>query len=109
AKLVEDLLTLAQISEPRYDVDGALVYPGELLEDEAGNVAAQYKSRGIYLERGPDARAIPVRGDLHLLRRMFRNALENAFSFASSRVTVNTIRTGQNLSIVIEDDGPGMR
>jgi K+-sensing histidine kinase KdpD len=39
---------------------------------------------------------------------MLRNGLENAFSFASGRVRIQTARQGDSIEIVVEDDGPGI-
>jgi signal transduction histidine kinase len=108
-RLVEDLLTLAQVSEPRYHADSELVSINALLEDEAESVALKYGStKGTRLKKELTPDAIEIRGDAHLLRRMIRNGLENAFSFAKSEVTVKLRRenAGQ-VSIVIEDDGSG--
>ena len=48
-----------------------------------------------------------IRGDSHLLRRLFRNAFENAFSFAQSKVEVELRRNGTGVAVVVRDDGRG--
>jgi signal transduction histidine kinase len=109
-RLVEDLLTLAQVSEPRYHEGGETVSINALLEDEAESVALQYGStKGkVHLKKDISSAPLEIRGDAHLLRRMIRNGLENAFSFAKSEVTVRLRRENAGLiSIAIEDDGSG--
>jgi K+-sensing histidine kinase KdpD len=50
-----------------------------------------------------------VSGDSHLLRRLFRNALENAVSFARTEVSVVVESAGSGeLRILVRDDGPGL-
>lgn len=113
-RLVEDLLTLAQVSEPHYRADRKSVKINELLDDEAETIAAQYgsTSKTIKLEKVIPDRSTEIVGDVQLLRRMIRNALTNAFSFANSKVTVslgNEKADGRGFILMrIEDDGPGM-
>jgi signal transduction histidine kinase len=108
-RLIEDLLILAQVSEPRYHAGSELVSIGELLEDEAESVSARYE---IGLKKQipslPDSKRIQVQGDVHLLRRMIRNGLDNAFSFAKSEVSVS-LRSEEagKATIEIVDDGSG--
>jgi signal transduction histidine kinase len=110
-RLVEDLLVLARVSEPGYHADRAPTALATLLEDEAQAVSNRYEAQGkrlrLQLEEGD--RSGEVSGDPHLLRRMFRNALDNAFSFARSEVSVSIeSKTAGELEVVIRDDGPGM-
>ena len=104
-RLVEDLLVLAQVSEPRYRSGKDQVLFNELLEDEADGVCAAH---GIALKKQFPEAPVYVRGDAHLLRRMVRNGLENAFSFARKEVSVRLEPVDARHSrVVIEDDGPG--
>lgn len=48
-----------------------------------------------------------LRGDARLLARAINNLLGNAAKYAHSRVALHATR-GEQLSIVIEDDGPGI-
>jgi signal transduction histidine kinase len=106
-RLVEDLLVLAQVSEPRYQPDSALVTLNPLLEDEAESVHARYSPEISLVKDIPEG-AIHTLGDPHLLRRLFRNAIENAFSFARGEVRVSLKnRTDGNIEILVQDDGPG--
>jgi signal transduction histidine kinase len=109
-RLVEDLLVLAQVSEPHYHTDRKTVSLATLLEDEAESVASKYSSEGksVTLSKTlPDSPA-STPGDPHLLRRMLRNVLENAFSFARQKVEVHLEeKTGVELIVTIQDDGPG--
>jgi signal transduction histidine kinase len=110
-RLVEDLLVLAQVSEPRYHDDRKFILLDEILDDEAETTAAQYSSQNtnIKLRKSIPTTSISVVADSHLMRRMIRNALDNAFSFANSEVTVSlSITSNGDVCIQVEDDGPGM-
>ena len=49
-----------------------------------------------------------MEGDVKLLRRLFRNTLENAFSFAKSQIVIGAKSIGENgIEFSIQDDGPG--
>lgn len=108
-RLVEDLLVLAQVSEPQYHPDRANVNLVELLDSEVEAVAAQFDTLNLQFNKSSRDGEIKIPGDLHLLRRLFRNALENACSFARSSVTIslNESQNASQVEIHIEDDGPG--
>ena len=107
ARLVEDLLLLAQVSEPSYRTKEGSVDLLSLLEEEGD--ALELRSGGrVRFEKDFRVREPLVAGDEHLLQRLFRNALENAFSFAKASVKVRVERDAAgNLQIAVEDDGPG--
>lgn len=108
ARLVDDLLLLAQVSEPRYKTEKTLVNVIEILSEEADDASAR---------KGPTSNVVlhasfhdlnqELVGDAHLLKRLFRNVLDNAFSFAKSSVAVKADITDKKLVIQIIDDGPG--
>ena len=109
-RLVEDLLVLAQVSEPRYHADRAPIYIADLIQSEADQIARKYESQGknvSLVDLLPEDH-FEIRGDGHLLRRLFRNALENAFSFTRSKVRMSLERDGPHrVKILFSDDGKG--
>jgi K+-sensing histidine kinase KdpD len=112
-RLIEDLLLLAQVSEPRYHADQDTVSVLELVESEADGLSARSETeksgKEVSVEAKADSHGCLVSGDTQLLRRMFRNALENAYSFARSDVRVVIDSPSEDeLRISIRDDGPGM-
>ncbi len=122
-KLVEDLLVLAQVIEPRYQSNQNLVSLLEIVEDESESVSAQSSTaesldsdsknakepKRIKVETSISPSDCQVAGDVHLLRRLFRNAFENAYSFAKSEVIVSIgSANSSELKILIQDDGPGL-
>ena len=91
-RLVEDLLVLAQMSEPRYQGDQSRISIVEILEEESEGVFARVEADGKSVELQGDLKSEAlVMGDAHLLRRLIRNGLENAYSFAKSKVTIKVV------------------
>lgn len=108
SRLGEDFLLLAQTSVPSYHVDQKEIDILLLLDDEAESMALNYMKQEIILQKDLSLTQIKVIGDAQLLRRLFRNALSNAFSFASSKVHITCHLTeDHNVQISINDDGVG--
>ena len=108
-RLIEDLLILAQVSEPKYHADDRPTDLVSLLDEESERVALNYLSLNPKLTLQKEILPYPVliQGDPLLLRRMFRNALENAFSFARQNVRVTLLTENAGVKVSIEDDGQG--
>lgn len=122
-RLVEDLLLLAQTTDLKYhpNEDNPVVI-NELISDEIENMTTQYfsdENKKINVTTNIPEEDIEISGNRYLLQRLFRNALDNAFSFAKNSVTVyittennesnegNEIKKAKKLVIIIEDDGSG--
>lgn len=107
SKLVEDLLLLAQLIEPKYQESTAPVRLFPLLNEELSK--KQHLNPEIKVEMMPSERDIDVVvGNSHLLTRLLRNSIENAFEHTHSLVRVSMKKNNGHLEIHIEDDGPGM-
>ena len=111
ANLVEDLLFLAQASEPRYNHTPEEVDLTEMLEAE---IESSHKSNStdggkVVIHLTTDkSRSIKMRGDKHLLRRLLRNAIDNAVSFANANVYVSLrVSDDEKVECTFQDDGPG--
>lgn len=107
--LVEDLLFLAQVSEPRYRLGREKVDVHQLLEevlDDAEFMMVK-NSQSKTIERNFNSSLQFIDGDPHLLTRLFRNAIDNALSFSKTRVQISTVDFEGQLQIRIVDDGPG--
>jgi len=107
-RLVEDLLFLAQISEPRYKLDQQKINLVELLEEEISSIVLRYPNKKINITNVFPNEDVIILGDEHLLRRLFRNTLDNSFSFAKEHLTIKML-VGTRKDVVLEvlDDGPG--
>ncbi|MBK9040137.1 MAG: hypothetical protein IPL83_13400 [Bdellovibrionales bacterium] len=109
-RLVEDLLFLAQVNEPAYQRKGQSLNLSEILAEEADDCLHRYEHQGknVVLDEDIKDKNICLVGDSALIRRLFRNALENAFSFSKFKVSVMAeLSDSGRVHITIEDDGPG--
>ena len=109
-RLVEDLLLLAQVLEPAYHSPHQNLAWQKLLEEEIDKFQAQQGANpnGKQIQLKTGASFPPsIRGDEHLLRRVFKNILQNALTFANYSVTVETQVIGDKVKIIFQDDGPG--
>lgn len=109
-RLVEDLLVLARISEPNYRATSQVVHLDELLRetvDTFDEIPGNGKGEPVRIEWNLSRDVPPVQGDPHLLRRMARNAILNARSYARNRVGVSLEPAEGGVRLLVEDDGPG--
>ncbi len=106
-RLLESLFLLAKVSEPRYRPGIESVSVSEVMQGEIA-AARERAGRAIRIEfaSADDADAL-VWGDPFLIRRLFRNLLDNAVRFAASRVTIELSVNGGNAILYVRDDGPG--
>lgn len=104
-KLVEDLLFLAQITEPQYSLGTEVIDLREKIEDQI----LVFKQRYPHLDFNFQVQdhACALRGSSQLIDRLLRNAMENSSSFAKSQLTIEVQEDSQNLQVTIVDDGPG--
>lgn len=107
-RLIEDLLVLAQVNDPKYLIAHENFSLNEIVEEESENKASQGKFQHIKLMLNMNPKEIVVPGDTHLIKRLLRNALDNAFSFAASEVRVSLDLSDEKWArIVVADNGPG--
>ena len=108
-RLIEDLLILAHVSEPRYHAGREPVLLDEILEEESETIHGKSLSekKNVSLKSEIEVSNLAFLGDKILLKRLFRNALENAFSFADHEIVVSLKKKDAAIEICIDDDGPG--
>ncbi len=99
SRLVEELLFLSGVNEPKYTNHFQKLDLTKLIADEI----AVFSSSKIKINFHPQE--LIINGDQQLLVRLFKNALSNALKHANSAVDVRI--EGQN--VFIEDDGPGLK
>lgn len=99
SRLVEELLFLSGVNDPKYTNHFQKLDLTQLIADEI----AVFSSSKLKINFHPQE--LIVNGDQQLLVRLFKNALSNALKHAQSCVDVRI--EGEN--VFIEDDGPGLK
>ncbi len=108
-RLVENLLVLASLEEPKYSGKAEPLKPEELIRTTIDVTAAKFPNIKIeILSPSPETSTARLRIDPELFLRLLRNGLENALSFANSRVSLSLVKNQNSIEIIIQDDGPGL-
>ena len=110
-RLVEDLLFLIRndAADAPFNVEGSLVPLDELLKDLVEQFKPQAQSREIHFESHL-LTGIFVKGDTHLLSRLFSNLLENALKYTAvgGRVALFLEKHKRFAVVRVEDTGIGI-
>lgn len=106
-RLVEDLLFLGLVIEPKYKSEATDIAIQELVRSQLPAVQARYPEINLLKVLGIPLHLSEITGNAHLLSRLMRNALENSFSFAKSEVLIMVSVKGDWVEVLIADDGPG--
>jgi K+-sensing histidine kinase KdpD len=111
-QLLENLLFIAQMDEPRYKKTTEAVNIAEILDSELRVRQTQEMASPSRLNWELDLPAARIQakipGDSHLIRRLVKNVLENASRFAKRKVKVSLRERDSHFILEVEDDGPGM-
>jgi signal transduction histidine kinase len=108
ALLLESLLFLSQIEEPRYKTHFQKIDLGKLIEDEIRIRKGLLNSTSLKWNYETPTRPLWLQGDEQLLRRLFKNAIENGARYAKTQVGVRAEITDYSVRIFVSDDGAGM-
>jgi signal transduction histidine kinase len=103
-RLVDDLLVLARADEHALELRRRPLDLDDLVLDEARRLRAT-------TEVDVDATAVSagaVDGDAGALRRVVRNAADNAARHAAGRVALSLAEHDGTVTLAVEDDGPGI-
>jgi K+-sensing histidine kinase KdpD len=106
-ELLEKLITIASLDEPHYKKETEIIDVKELLAGELRTrvSASDKKIEWSLLETG--SRTLVV-GDVHLILRLFKNALDNAARYANHAVRVEIQNVDSFLQVRVIDDGSGL-
>lgn len=104
-KLVEDLLFLAQITEPQYSLGTEVMDVRERLEDQMLVFKRRFPQLKFSLQA--HGNSFEIRGSGQLIDRLLRNAFENSASFSKQTLKIAIEDLGAQVRVSITDDGPG--
>ncbi len=102
-RLVEDLLFLSGVNDPKYDQNFTKLDLVTLVKQEI----EIFESESIQFEYSGVENLI-IRGNDHLLRRMLKNAFSNALRFSKKTIKVYLAEENGEYKLTVLDDGPGM-
>ena len=107
--IVEDLLLLARSDSGAVELERVPLDLGDVAADGASALAKPATDRGVRVEVDPQPTL--VAGDPARLRQLVMILVDNAIrhSPADGRVTVRVRADAGGASLVVEDDGPGIR
>jgi signal transduction histidine kinase len=106
--LLEKLTLIATIDGPHYKSSAEKIDLFSLLNTEIqSRQIASGDSLSWTLEKTKEFSPY-IRGDSHLITRLFRNAFDNASRYAQSSIAVKLNDHKEKLEILIMDDGPGL-
>lgn len=106
-KLVEDLLFLAQITEPKYSAGTEEISLLERVQDQVTVFKNRFPNLTYEIAASEDTKNQTITGSSKLIDRLLRNAFENSSSFAKSKVRIELQNNGTFIDLNIVDDGPG--
>lgn len=104
-KLVEDLLFLAQITEPQYSLGTEVLDLREKIADQILVFKQRYPALQFQFDN--EGQSFGLRGSGQLIDRLLRNAMENSASFTKHRLHIDLCEEGDFLNVSLTDDGPG--
>jgi signal transduction histidine kinase len=106
-RLVGDLLELARLDARRFSLDVRGTDVAEVVADTAEGFRPAADAAGVALavKLEPDVTAA---ADPDRLAQVLANLIENALKFASGSIVVTAGRAGDDVTVSVEDDGPGI-
>ncbi len=107
---IDKLLALAEVEQHGWLQRREMVDVDALCRELAAEFAPRLQRAGLQLQWVPPAANVQVRGDAWLLRQALSNLLENAMAFspAGGRIVLSAQASDGRLSLVVEDEGPGV-
>lgn len=108
-RLVRDLLELAKLDARRFSLDLRRVDVGEVVADTAEGFRPAGEQAGLEISvEVSEAPDLWASADPDRLAQVLANLVENALNFASRRLRIVAERAGDEVVVVVEDDGPGI-
>ncbi len=105
--LLEKLMVIATVNQPLYKPSAETIDLKEILSIELKsrqNISDKIQWKFETKSRGPCL----IKGDHHLISRLFKNALDNSSRYAQDEIHVVLDEQNDNYQVMILDDGPGL-
>ena len=110
ASLIDDLLDLSRVVTGKLTLESELVDLGTVVDSAVQTVQLAANAKGIHLDAEVGAERAIVTGDPTRLQQIAWNLLSNAIKFSPSgaRVSIAVKREGENVRLIVRDDGRGI-
>lgn len=109
-KVVDDLLVLARVSDPRHPLERVPVDLGDVARDVVDLVGSTARAKGLtlHVDLTPSGPVVP--GDPAELDRLLGNLVSNAVKYTrrGGTVSVSATRPGEEVVLRVSDDGLGI-
>ena len=106
-RLVGDLLELAKLGARRFSLDVRATDVAEVVTDTAEGFRPAADAAGIVLAVAQDE-GVTAAADPDRLAQVLANLIENALKFAGSSIVVGSSDMDPEVTVWVEDDGPGI-
>jgi signal transduction histidine kinase len=106
-RLVGDLLELAKLDARRFSLDVRGTDVAEVVADTAEGFRPAADAAGVALTVGAKE-GVTAAADPDRLAQVLANLIENALKYASRSIAVGTGHSAEQVTVWIEDDGPGI-
>jgi two-component system phosphate regulon sensor histidine kinase PhoR len=108
-RLTEDLLALASVESPDYNLAAQPIRASAIVQDAIESLGGMVVDSGVEIEAAgaPDA---PVMADPDAMNQVFGNLIENAIKYGKSgkRVLVGARQLPDEVEFFVQDFGPGI-
>jgi signal transduction histidine kinase/putative methionine-R-sulfoxide reductase with GAF domain len=110
SRIVNDVLDLSRMESGRRRLKAEPVSLARLLEDITPTVAPELTQKRLHLIPELERGLPPIEADPDLLKQVLVNLIHNAakFSRPSTDITVRASRTGERMTLAVEDQGVGI-
>ena len=107
--LLDDMMELAQLERGRFSLSKESAALSELIDDCLARFEALSREHGVHLQAQIDPGLDPVWLNPGKVSRVLDNLLANALRYtpAGGKIVVSAQRDGKQVSVTVEDTGPG--
>lgn len=108
ARILSNFLDLSRLESGSAYLQLTVLDPGDLVREIADDLRMTYKTRNLSLIVSAPKDLPAVKADRDMITQVLANLLDNALRYARERVEIRVRRDGEEVSVGVVDDGPGI-